>query len=160
MRHSGRKPRSEGPPIPQSTLLTTDAIRLGQSATDRWDAIAQVGRTLHDIGATTSDYAEDMRKRELSSSTYIGRGIAIPHGTYDAHHRIHRCAFTVLQFPDDVAWDGHTVQLCVGIAATGDRQIGLLCSLAQILMDADSASELREAFDPASVMRLLEAAQQ
>lgn len=139
-----------------SVLLRNDAIRLGQSATDRWDAIAQVGRALHEVGATTVEYAEDMRKRELSSSTYIGRGIAIPHGSYNAPYRIHHSAFAVLQFPDGVDWDGHEVQLCVGIAATGDQQIGLLCSLAQILMDAESASELREAFDPASVMRLLE----
>jgi PTS system mannitol-specific IIA component len=142
--------------VPPSVLLRTDAIRLGQSATDRWDAIAQVGRTLHEVGATTGEYTDDMRKRELSSSTYIGRGIAIPHGSYDAPHRIHRSGFAVLQFPDGVDWEGHTVQLCVGIAATGDQQIGLLCSLAQILMDAESASELREAFDPASVLRLLE----
>ena len=139
-----------------SRLLELDAIRLGLTAADRWDAIEQIGAVFHEIGATSAEYAADMRKRELSSSTYIGRDIAIPHGTYHTHENIKRSALVVLQFPDGIAWGDQVVKLCIGIAATGDQQIGLLCSLAGILMDAERATALAEASDPDVVLALLQ----
>ena len=136
-------------------LLLNDAVRLGLTARDRWDAIGQVGRTFREIGATTSDYSADIRARELSASTYIGENIALPHGSYKGSHNIHHSALVVLQFPDGIAWDGAQVNLCIGIAATGDQQIALLCGLGQILMDGSSAAELCAATDPERVMQLL-----
>jgi PTS system mannitol-specific IIA component len=141
--------------IEQNTLLRHDAIRLGLSAAGRWDAIEQTGRILTDIAATTPEYTADMRAREQRASTYIGREVAIPHGTGNAHNHINRSAIVVLQFPDPIDWDDQPVRLCLGIAATGDEQVGLLCSLAQILMNSDSTAQLHAAADPGSVLRLL-----
>ena len=136
-------------------LLVNGAVRLGLAARDRWDAIDQVGRTFREIGATNDKYSADMRKRELRASTYIGENVAVPHGPYEENHHIHHPALVVLQFPDGVEWDGAEVNLCIGIAATGDEQIGLLCGLGQILIEGSSAAELREASDLENVMRLM-----
>ncbi|HEX3781162.1 MAG TPA: PTS sugar transporter subunit IIA [Pseudonocardiaceae bacterium] len=138
-----------------STLLQREAVRLGRTARDRWDAIDQVGQALLEIGATTEEYVLDMHSRERSASTYVGRGVAIPHGTYFGTSHIRHSALVVVQFPNGVDWDGDRAQLCVGIAATGDQQIGLLCSLGHILMDADLAAELCTATDRDRVITLL-----
>jgi mannitol/fructose-specific phosphotransferase system IIA component len=143
-----------------SALLRRDAVRLGRSARDRWDAIDQVGEVLREIGSTTAEYAIDMQARERSASTYIGCGVAIPHGAYSDASHIRRSALVVVQFPNGVDWAGDRVEVCVGIAATGDQQIGLLCSLAHILMDADLAAELCGSTDHDRVIDLLNSVDQ
>jgi mannitol/fructose-specific phosphotransferase system IIA component len=136
-------------------LLWDEGVRLGLSATDRNDAITQVGVVMREIGATGPGYIADMLDREASASTYVGRGVAIPHGTYDSRQHIARSALVVLQFPAGVDWGGEEARLCIGLAATGDQQVGLLCTLARILMDVDQTLELHDAADPASVVRIL-----
>jgi PTS system mannitol-specific IIA component len=45
--------------------------------------------------------------------------------------------------------------VCVAIAARGDAHLAVLSQLAEILLDPPSAQALREADDPAAVLRLL-----
>jgi mannitol PTS system EIIA component len=97
----------------------------------------------------------DLHQRELSASTYIGAGIAVPQGPYWVTGNIRDSAIAVLQFPRGVIWDGSLVLLCVGLAATGDQQISIMCSLAKFLLNPARAAELVEATDPDRVVRLL-----
>jgi mannitol/fructose-specific phosphotransferase system IIA component len=139
-----------------ASLLQVEGVRLGLSAVDRQDAIIQVGRVLEEIGATGQEYTADMLDREASASTYIGHGVAIPHGTYRSRQRIERPAIVVLQFPDGVGWGGEQAKLCIGLAATGDQQIGLLGTLGRILVDIDNVDTLHRATDVKSVVRALD----
>ena len=50
-----------------------------------------------------------MLEREKSVSTFIGEGVAIPHGTDESRALVRRTTLGVLQFPDGVDWDGNTV---------------------------------------------------
>ena len=61
--------------------LTANDIRLGCTATDWQDALNQASQELQDAGRTTPDYHAGMLAREQQSSTVLGNGIAIPHGT-------------------------------------------------------------------------------
>jgi mannitol/fructose-specific phosphotransferase system IIA component len=143
-------------PTERTALLSGDGILLGRTATGKADAIDQVGRALLDIGAVEEGYLAAMHEREESVTTYIGEGVAIPHGTDASRRFVKRTSLVVLQFPDGVDWsDGNRAQLCVGIAANGSEQVGILSSLAMILMDADQARQLREATDSETVLRLL-----
>ena len=139
----------------ENSLLSPHGVRLGQSAVDRWDAVRQVGAVFEEIGATDAGYTGAMLRREETSSTYLGFGIAIPHGTADSAGHIHHTGLVVLQFPDGVDWDGERVELCIGIAAVADEQLGLLCTLATIMMRADNAANLRGATEPGNVVDLL-----
>lgn len=143
--------------MPEAAPLPLDprAIRLAASATDREDAIRQCGQALLDIGAVESAYIDTMLERERSISTYVGEGVAIPHGTLAAKDAVRHDAISVVRFPDGVDWDGDQVTVCVGIAAKGDGHVRLLAELAQILMDPDQARALREATEVAEVLRLL-----
>lgn len=143
--------------MPETAPLPLDprAIRLGAMASSREDAIRQCGRALLDVGAIEEEYIGTMLERERSISTYVGEGVAIPHGTLAGKDIVRQDAICVLRFPDGVDWDGPTVTVCVGIAARGDGHIALLSELAQILLDPGRARALREATDPEQVLRLL-----
>ncbi|WP_422774739.1 PTS sugar transporter subunit IIA [Plantactinospora sp. WMMC1484] len=136
-------------------LLDRRAIRLTEVAADRDEAIRRCGEVLADIGAVHSEYVQTMLARERSVSTYIGEGVAIPHGTLAGKDLVHHDALAVLRFPAGVDWGGQPVTVCVAIAARGDGHVELLASLAEILLDTDRARALREATDPDDVLALL-----
>ena len=136
-------------------ILLPQAIRLHEYAATREDAIRRCGGVLVEIGAVDPAYVEAMLDRERSISTYVGEGVAIPHGTNAAKAAVRRDALAVLRFPDGVDWGGSPVEVCVAIAAQGDGHVDLLAELAEILMDPDRAAALRQATDPQEVMRLL-----
>nr|MDT0657361.1 PTS sugar transporter subunit IIA [Micromonospora sp. DSM 115978] len=137
-------------------LLERRAVRLAERATDRDDAIRRCGETLIEIGAVAPGYLDAMLERERSISTYVGEGVAIPHGTLAGKDAVHRDALAVLRFPDGVDWGGSPVTVCVAIAARGDGHVALLSELAQILLDPDRARALRESTEITDVLRLLE----
>ena len=136
-------------------VLVADAVRLGLSATDKLDALRQCGAVLVDIGAASEQYAAAILEREDSVSTYLGEGVAIPHGTDASRAYINRAALAVLQFPDGVDWNGKPVRLCVAIASRSDEHIAILQSLAMVLSDKDKAARLRNAHDVDEVLALL-----
>jgi mannitol/fructose-specific phosphotransferase system IIA component len=138
-----------------TAVLGREGIRLALTATDKWDAIGQSGALLAELGAVEDGYPEAMLERERSVSTFIGEGVAIPHGTDASRALVRRTTLGVLQFPDGVDWDGKPVTICVAIAAKGDEHVTVLSSLAQILMDPDQARRLRESSSVDEVYELL-----
>jgi mannitol/fructose-specific phosphotransferase system IIA component len=96
-----------------------------------------------------------MHEREASVPTFVGEGVAIPHGTDASRSLVRRTALAVVQFPDGVDWGGPTVHVAIGIAASGEEHLGVLSSLAGILTDPDRAARLRAAATPSDVVELL-----
>jgi len=136
-------------------ILSADAIRLGLTALDKEDALRQCGAVLVEIGAADPAYADAILEREQSVSTYMGEGVAIPHGTDESREHIKRAALAFLQFPDGVDWNGKTAQVCIAIASRSDEHIGILQSLAMVLSDKESAQRLRETTSVDEVLALL-----
>ena len=136
-------------------VLSTEAVRLGLSATDKEDALRQCGAVLVEIGAAGPAYADAILEREQSVSTYMGMGFAIPHGTDASREHINRAALAFLQFPDGVDWNGKECQVCIAIASKSDEHIGILQSLAMVLSDPPSAQRLRETTSIDEVLELL-----
>ncbi|HEY3868649.1 MAG TPA: PTS sugar transporter subunit IIA [Actinocrinis sp.] len=137
-------------------LLEPRAVRLDERAADREDAVRRCGGVLVEAGAVEPGYVEAMLRRERDVSTYVGEGVAIPHGTLAGKELVRRDALAVLRFAEPVDWDGAPVTLCVAIAARGEGHIGILAQLAEILMDEDRARGLREATGADEVIRLLQ----
>ena len=138
-------------------VLSADAVRLGLAATDKLDALRQCGAVLVEIGAASEEYAAAILEREESVSTYMGEGVAIPHGTDASREHINRAALAVLQFPDGVDWGGKQVQVCIAIASRSDEHLSLLQALAMVLSDPEKAARLRETNDVDEVLALLAA---
>ncbi|MBB6173111.1 PTS system mannitol-specific IIA component/phosphocarrier protein FPr [Nocardiopsis mwathae] len=141
--------------MPTESALRAEAVRLGCTAAGRDDAIDQCGALLREIGAVEPGYPAAMHEREASISTYIGEGVAIPHGTDAARPLVRRTALAVIQFPGGVDWGGATVHVAIGIAASGDEHMGVLSSLARVLSDPERAARLRGAADTRTVLDLL-----
>lgn len=139
-----------------AALVDRRAIRLTERASDREDAIRRCAAVLLDIGAVQPGYVEAMLAREQSVSTYVGEGVAIPHGDLASKETVRRDALAVLRFPDGVDWGGQPVSVCVAIAARGNGHVAVLSELAQILLDPDRARRLREATTADEVLHLLE----
>jgi PTS system mannitol-specific IIA component/phosphocarrier protein FPr len=137
-------------------VLPVEGIRLGLTAVDKWDAIRQCGAVLLELDAVEAGYPATMLEREKSVSTFIGEGVAIPHGTDESRALVRNTTLAVLQFPAGVDWDGQTVKICVAIAAKGDEHVTVLSALAQILMVPEQAEQLRSSPDPEAVRDLLE----
>jgi PTS system mannitol-specific IIA component/phosphocarrier protein FPr len=142
--------------VAESAVLPREGIRLGLTAADKWDAIRQCGAVLSELGAVEDGYPDAMLEREKSVSTFIGEGVAIPHGTDESRALVRRTTLGVLQFPAGVDWDGQTVNICVAIAAKGDEHVTVLSSLAQILMNPAQAEQLRTSASVDAVYDLLE----
>ncbi len=139
----------------QNGVLGREGVRLGLTATDKWDAIRQSGALLSELGAIDPGYPEAMLERERSVSTFIGEGVAIPHGTDEARSLVRRTTLGFLQFPDGIDWDGNDVRVCVAIAAKGNEHMAVLSGLAQILMEPEQAETLRNSSSVDEVLQLL-----
>lgn len=138
-----------------TSLLAEDSIQLDRTATDRFDAVRQSGAALVAAGAVDESYVDAMIQRENTVSTFVGEGVAIPHGTLAGKESVKRDALVVLRFPDGVDWEGNTVYVTVGIAAAGGGHIALLSQLAEILLDPEKAEQLRTATSREQVYALL-----
>ena len=135
-------------------VLEPRGIRLHETAADRESAVHRCADVLEEIGAVHPAYREAMLDREWAMSTYLGEGVAIPHGLDKSRALVRRDSLVVLRFPDGVDWDGHPVTVCVAIAARGDGHVTLLAALAQILLDPARARALREATDAAAIVTM------
>ena len=136
-------------------LLDESSIVLDARADSREDAIRQAGALLVTTGAVGAGYIEAMLEREESVSTYVGEGVAVPHGTLDSKQTVERDALVLLRFADAVDWNGDEVTMVIGIAARGRGYIGLLSRIAALLLDPVNAQSLREATTASAVYAIL-----
>jgi len=87
-------------------ILNEGNILLNAATEGKFEAIERAGRLLADNGYVEPDYIEGMRKRETEVTTYIGNGIAIPHGTSQNVKHIKTSGIVVVQYPNGVDFGG------------------------------------------------------
>jgi len=137
-------------------VLTPDLVQLGATAANKTEAIRQAGELLVRAGCVAPGYVAGMQAREQTMSTYLGAGVAIPHGTHDSIPLVRRTAISVLQVPAGVEWEpGETAYLVVGIAAVGDEHIDVLARLGQVVEDEAVTRWLFTATEPEAVVECL-----
>ena len=139
------------------TILSKDKVMLNAKAADKNEAIRMAGRLLVDAGHAPEAYIGKMIERDALSSTYMGGGLAIPHGTNEAKSLVASTGMAILVFPDGVDFgDGQVAKLVIGIAAVGDDHLDILTNVAMIcsdedefqrILDADSAEQLIAIFE-------------
>ncbi|AXV73020.1 phosphoenolpyruvate--protein phosphotransferase [Ralstonia solanacearum] len=116
--------------------MCAERIRLQQRATDKTSAIRAAGRLLADTGCIDPAYIDSLLRRETVANTFLGHGVAIPHGMGEDRHLIRQTGIAVLQFPDGLEWHpGQTTHLVFAIAAQSDEHITLLRRLTRLLND-------------------------
>ena len=137
--------------------LTPAEVRLAVPARGKDDAIRAVGQVLVEGGYIAPGYVESMLGRERQANTYLGKGVAIPHGMGKDRELIHRTGIAVVQVAGDgVEWsDGQRARLVVGIAARSDEHIAVLSALTDVLDDTALAERLATTRDPADIVAAL-----
>lgn len=124
--------------------LDVKAIHTGASASNKEDAIRQVAAALAAAGNVGDAYVDGMLAREKQTSTYLGNGIAIPHGTTDTRDLVLETGVQVFQFPEGIAWgEDQTAYVAIGIAARSDEHLALLRQLTHVLSDDSVAEQLK-----------------
>lgn len=137
-------------------IVSSDTVRLGATASSKQDAIRQAGELLVQGGCVQPNYVQGMLNREMTMSTYLGNGVAIPHGQHENLSEVIRTGISVLQIPDGVEWEeGEKAYLVIGIAANADEHVGVLANLAEVIEDEDAAAELARTSDPALIIERL-----
>lgn len=138
--------------------LTTSLIRLGATPRDKNEAIRQVAALLAENGKVAPEYVEGMFAREAQENTYLGNGVAIPHGTPQSRHLIKETAIAVLQVPGGIDWEddeGEPAYLIVGIAASDNEHLAVLKRLSTVVGDEEVAEKLAKTTDAEDIRRAL-----
>jgi PTS system mannitol-specific IIA component len=129
-------------------ILSVQKVILNATVNDKNEAIRLAGRLLVDAGHVPEAYIEKMVERDALSSTYMGGGLAIPHGTNEAKGLVRSTGLSIVVIPDGVAFDGQQAKLVIGIAAVGDDHLDILTNVAMICSDEDSFVEILKAESP------------
>jgi phosphocarrier protein FPr len=134
-------------------VLTEETVRLGAQAIDKVDAIRQSGQLLVKAGRVPLTYVDGMLAREKVLSTYLGNGVAIPHGRFEDLATVYRAGVSVLQLPEGVEWEpGERAYLIIGLAATSDEHVGVLTNLVQIVQHRETVQQLAHTTDPTVIV--------
>ncbi|MBB2167359.1 phosphoenolpyruvate--protein phosphotransferase [Gluconacetobacter aggeris] len=138
--------------MPPTTVIgpaVETLIRIDARAANKDDAIRQAGQLLVAAGCVIPGYEESMIRREQVANTYLGSGVAIPHGTGDDKGLVRQDGIVVLQFIDGIEWNpGQVAHLVVGIAAGSDSHIAILRRLTRLIQNEARLQELVATRDP------------
>ena len=138
--------------------LTEETISLNASANSKEEATRMAGHLLVRGGYVDESYIDGMLAREKSMSTYIGNGVAIPHGQFDDLTLVYRTGISVLQIRDGVTWeDDEKAYLIIGIASNSDDHINILANLAEAIEDPETAKLLAKTSEVSVVLDHLNA---
>lgn len=141
--------------------LTVEQISMAQTAVDKSAALQLLADRLVADGLVADGYLTGLQNREKQGSTFLGQGIAIPHGTPETRDQVFATGVRLMQFPEGVDWgDGHRVYLAIGIAAKSDEHLRLLQLLTRALGETDLGEALRQANSPEALLKLLQGAPQ
>lgn len=136
--------------------LTQDDISFNHQIHTKHEALRAVADTLQQSGYTSSDYLDGLHAREAQISTFLGNGIAIPHGTPESRSAVLKTGVSVLVCPQGVDWgEGQTARLIVGIAAQDNEHLAILRQLTHALADDHMPAALAKASNAQDVLDIL-----
>ncbi|QEJ96244.1 PTS mannitol transporter subunit IICBA [Treponema phagedenis] len=136
-------------------VITIDGILLNQKAKTKEEAIRAAGKLLHKLDYVEEAYIDSMLEREKIATTYMGMGLAIPHGTTHGTETIKKSGIVVLQYPDGVDFDGELAYFVIGIASIGGSHMDVLSKVCTALEDESVLEKMRNTNDKEWVLQQL-----
>ena len=136
--------------------LSESNIHLNANAANKQQAIEMAASALVQADNVENGYLQGMLSREQQNSTFLGNGIAIPHGTLGTRSMVKKTGVQVFQFPQGIEWgEGNIAYVVIGIAARSDEHLSLLRQLTHVLSDEDTAAKLAKITDIAEFRAIL-----
>lgn len=131
-------------------------VKLGAAPENKEAAIRAVGELLVQSSSVMPEYTGSMLRRENVANTWLGEGVAIPHGMVEDKHLVMKDSVAVLQIPRGIEWsNGEKVYLVFGIAARGDGHLGILRQLTQLLQKPAELEKLFATTDAGDIINRL-----
>ncbi len=147
-----------------TTLLDDGAILLDGDFNDKASLFKAIGETLAqgECDLTAEAVVSCLTDREGQGTTFLGRGVAVPHALAEVCGDIHLALLRPASpFPYDDR--GHQVRLVFALLAPAgerDRYVRVLARIARLCLSEDFVSSLILAHDAAEVLALLERSDQ
>ena len=137
----------------KKAVLKKEGIKTGLKSVDKETAIRAAGQLLCDLGFTDEAYIQAMVDRENMVSTYMGMGVAIPHGTSDAKEDVKKTGIVVMQYPEGVDFGEEKAYLIIGIAGVGDEPVEILGNIVASLEDEELLENLKKDADIDTIIK-------
>ncbi|MBC2456073.1 PTS sugar transporter subunit IIA [Clostridium beijerinckii] len=138
-------------------ILVEEGIVLNVASESKDKAIERVGKLLIDGGYVKDNYIEGMKAREEEVTTYMGNGVAIPHGMNEYKKEILETGIVIAQYPNGVDFgEGNTAYIVIGIAGKGDEHMEILSKIALTIQYEENVERLRKAKTPEEIMEIIE----
>ena len=104
-------------------------------------------------GYVNCEYIDSMIERENRISTYIGMGIAIPHGTESGKNEVKESGVVILQYPNGINFQGQIAYLIIAVAAKGNDHLEILSNIASSLGNIELLESLKTTTDSQEILR-------
>lgn len=137
----------------KKAVLKKEGIKTGLKSVDKETAIRAAGQLLCDLGFTDEAYIQAMVDRENMVSTYMGMGVAIPHGTSNAKEDVKKSGIVVMQYPEGVDFGEEKAYLIIGIAGVGDEHLEILGNIVASLEDEELLENLKKDADIDTILK-------
>jgi phosphoenolpyruvate-protein phosphotransferase len=143
-------------PVSATELVPLELVRLDAHPASKEAAIHEAVALLVASGAVDPGFEASVLRREAVSETYLGKGVAIPHGMVEDRGLIRKTAIAILQVRDGVEWNpGQKAHFVVVIAASSDAHIGVLRRLTRLIQDEQRLARLAITDDPQALVAAL-----
>lgn len=139
------------------SILTIGQVRIHPGSVSQDEALQEATDILVAAGAVTPAYVDAMKQREETVSTFMGNGLAIPHGTNETKGAILDSGLSVVRYDGGVDWAGDQVTFVIGIAGRGDEHLEILSQIAILFSEEDDVAKLNAAATPDELFELLAA---
>lgn len=136
-------------------VIDENGILLHQTPVTKEEAIRTAGELLVKQGCVDPSYVDAMIEREKLVTTYMGMGLAIPHGTTDAKGAVKKTGIVLVQYPEGVDFGDEKAQLVFGIAGIGDEHLDLLSKICEALEDEEVMEQMKTTTDVAWILEKL-----
>jgi phosphocarrier protein FPr len=136
--------------------LGRELVRLEAAPASKEAAIREACQLLVAAGCVEPGFAESMLKREAVANTFLGHGVAIPHGMVEDKGLVRRDGIAILQVPTGLEWNpGQRARMVVAIAARSDSHITILRRLTRLIQDEARLEALFITQDAAEIVTAL-----
>lgn len=140
----------------KTDVIIKEGIKTGLPSVTKEEAIQAAGELLHQLGYVNESYIPAMQERERTVSTYMGLGVAIPHGTAEAKGEVKKTGIVMLQYPDGVSFGEEKAYLVFGIAGIGDEHLDLLAKIGGIIEEEAQLEKLKTVTSPEEVLAMFQ----
>lgn len=125
-------------------LLYQSNIKVHCQPMTKAEAIRTAGQMLVDTGYVDQEYVNAMQEREKTFSTFMGNGLALPHGVEEAKRQVKASGISVLTFTEPVDWDGNPVRIVIGVAGVGEEHMDILSLVAEAMLDEEVGEHMAD----------------